>query len=88
MTGAPIQIRKPRVTGAIRELAARRGVGITDAVADAVDDALRRLDRLDEAEVQRRLAEVRRIVEEFNALPVVGPLLTDDDLYDEDGFPK
>jgi hypothetical protein len=88
MTDAPIQIRKPRVTEAIRKLAARRGVGITDAVAEAVDDALRRLDRVDEAEMQRRLARIRRAVDEFNALPVVGPMLTDDDLYGEDGFPK
>jgi len=38
--------------------------------------------------VQRRLAAVRDIVERFNALPVVGPLLTDADIYDEDGLPK
>jgi hypothetical protein len=88
MTDQPIQIRKPRVAEAIRKLAARRGVGITDAVAEAVDDALRRLDRVDEAEMQRRLARIRRAVDEFNALPIVGPILTDDDLYDEDGFPK
>jgi hypothetical protein len=88
MTDQPIQIRKPRVAEAIRKLAARRGVGITDAVAEAVDDALRRLDRVDEAEMQRRLARIRRAVDEFNALPVVGRILTDDDLYDEDGFPK
>jgi hypothetical protein len=88
MTDAPIQIRKPRVTRAIRKLAAQRGVAITDAVADAVDDALRRLERIDEAEIQKRLEAVRRIAAEFNALPTVGPMLADDDLYDEDGLPK
>jgi hypothetical protein len=43
---------------------------------------------VDEAEVERRLRVIRELVTQFNALPVVGPLLTDDDLYDEDGLPK
>jgi hypothetical protein len=53
-----------------------------------VNDALRRLDREHEAEVRRRLETARRLVADFNALPVVGPLLTDADIYDEDGLPK
>jgi hypothetical protein len=43
---------------------------------------------VDEAEVERRIAAARDIVARFNALPVVGPLLTDEDLYDEEGLPK
>ncbi|HEY1426934.1 MAG TPA: type II toxin-antitoxin system VapB family antitoxin [Caulobacteraceae bacterium] len=88
MNDAPIQIRNPEVTRAIRALAERKGQPITEAVAEVVLAELRRLEGVDEAEVQRRLRAVDDIVRRFNALPVVGPLLTDDDLYDDDGFPK
>jgi hypothetical protein len=88
MKDAPIQIRNPEVTRAIRALAERKGQPITEAVAEVVLAELRRLEGVDEAEVQRRLRAVDDIVRRFNALPVVGPLLTDDDLYDDDGFPK
>ncbi len=88
MTDAPIQIRKPEVTRAIRALAEKKGQPITDVVAEAVNTELQRLEAAGEAEVQRRLALIEDAVARFNALPVLGPLLTDDDLYDEDGFPK
>jgi hypothetical protein len=88
MNDAPIQIRNPEVTKAIRALAQKRGLPITEAVAEAVKAELKRLEGLREAEVQRRLAAIHEAVERFNALPIVGPLLTDDDLYDEDGLPK
>lgn len=41
-----------------------------------------------ETEIQAKLAAVEEIVSHFNSLPIFGPLLTDDDLYDEDGLPK
>ncbi len=88
MSDAPIQIRNPEVVRAIRRLAAKRGKPITDTLGEVVGAELNRIDCVDEAQVQRRLVAARRIVAEFSALPVVGPLLTDDDLYDEDGFPK
>jgi hypothetical protein len=88
MNDAPIQIRNPEVVRALRRLAAKKGKPITDTVGELVGAELSRIDRVDDAEVQRRLKAARRIVAEFNALPVVGPLLTDDDLYDEDGLPK
>jgi hypothetical protein len=88
MNDAPIQIRNPDVVRAIRRLAEETGRPITEAVGAAVQAELRRLEAIDEAEVQRRLQAVRDIVDRFNALPVVGPPLTDEDLYDEDGLPK
>jgi hypothetical protein len=88
MSDAPIQIRNPEVVRAIRRLAAKRGKPITDTLGELVGAELSRIDCVDEVEVQRRLRAVDDIVTRFNALPVVGPLLTDDDLYDEDGFPK
>jgi hypothetical protein len=88
MNDAPIQIRNPEVVRAIRRLAEKRGRPITDTLGELVGAELDRLERVDEAEVQRRLRAVEDIVRRFNALPVVGPLLTDDDLYDEDGLPR
>lgn len=86
MTEAPVQIRKPAVARKIRELAAATGRPITDAVDAAVDEALRKARRVDD--IEARAKRVDDIVRRFNALPIVGPLLTDEDLYDKDGFPK
>ena len=88
MNDAPIQIRNPEVTRAIRALAEKKGQPITDVVAEAVNAELERLEDVRKTEAQRRLALIEDAVTRFNALPVVGPLLADDDLYDEDGFPK
>jgi hypothetical protein len=88
MTDHPIQIRNPDVVRAIREVAAKRGQPITEALGDMAKAELSRLASDEEARVQDRLRIIRESVERFNALPIVGPLLTDDDLYDEDGLPK
>jgi len=88
MNDAPIQIRNPEVVRAIRALAEKTGKPITATVAEAVDAALQRQDVVDDREVQQRLRAIHEAVERFHALPVIGPTLTDDDLYDEDGFPK
>lgn len=85
---APIQIRKPRAVELVREVAARRGQSITEAVEALAEEELRRADAEREAEIERKLAEVRKIVERFNALPKVGPPLTDEDLYGPDGLPR
>ncbi|HEY3800558.1 MAG TPA: type II toxin-antitoxin system VapB family antitoxin [Caulobacteraceae bacterium] len=88
MTDAPIQFRRPAVVRAMRELAARTGRPITDAVGDLVQAEVRRLSEVDDAEYRRRRALIHDAVARFQALPVVGPRLTDDDLYDDDGLPK
>jgi len=41
-----------------------------------------------EQERDRKLQAMRDAVARIQELPIVGPLLTDDDLYDEDGLPK
>jgi hypothetical protein len=85
---APIQIRNPEVVRDIRLLAELMHQPITDVVAEAVRAKLAEAQRAREAviaERRRRVAEVRA---EIAALPIVGELLTDDDLYDEDGLPR
>lgn len=88
MNDVPIQIRNPDVVRAIRQLAAERRQPITEVIGEVVNAELSRIKAGRGAEVQRRLAAIQDAVERFNALPVIGPLLTDDDLYDEDGLPK
>ncbi len=82
MTG-PVNIRRPDVVNDIPELASLKRVSLTVAVAGAVKAELVRA-----REIDTRRQDVRHLVEKFHALPRIGPPLTDDDLYDEDGFPR
>ena len=85
---APVQIRKPDVAERLRNMALREGLSITELVDQMAREREARPDEARRAEIERKIAAVNEIVREFNALPVLGPLLTDDDIYDEDGFPK
>lgn len=85
---APVQIRKPEVAERLRELARLEGKSITDLVDEMVRERDERLVASREAAIQAKIAAVEEIVREFNALPILGPLLTDDDIYDENGLPK
>jgi antitoxin VapB len=85
---APIQIRREDVANDIRALAELMKVSITDAVAEAVRLKLvEEKAKVEAARLEKR-KRVRQLVEEFRSLPNVGPMLTDADLYDEDGLPK
>lgn len=85
---APVQIRKSDTVERLRRLAALEGKTITELVDEMARERDERLTADRETQIQRKIAEVNEIVAHFQALPVVGPLLTDDDLYDEDGLPK
>ncbi|NBW07778.1 MAG: ribbon-helix-helix protein, CopG family [Caulobacteraceae bacterium] len=85
---APVQIRKPEVAERLRELARLEGKSITDLVEEMVRERDERLVARREEDIAVRRHAVQEAVRRFNALPVVGPLLTDADLYDEDGLPK
>ena len=85
---APVQIRKSDTVERLRWLAALEGKTITDLVDEMVRERDRRFAIRSEAEVQRRIAAAEETVRRFQALPIVGPLLTDDDLYGEDGLPR
>ena len=86
MTATPVQIRKEDVVRDIRELASLTGQPITEAVAAAVRSELQRARR--SSDIEERSRAIREIVRRFHELPIVGPPLTDDDLYDEDGLPR
>lgn len=85
---APVQIRKADTVERLRRLAALEGKSITELVDEMVRERDERLTADREAEIQRKIAAACEIVAHFNSLPIVGPLLTDDDLYDEYGLPK
>ena len=83
MSMATMNIKDPEVRELALELARIRGVSMTEAVRQAVIEALRHHRQNDEDYVARgvRLAEAVRAVS-------TEPVLTDDDLYDEWGLPK
>jgi len=88
MNDVPIQIRNPEVVRAIRTLAEQTGRPITEAVGLAVNAEIERRQLTDAAERDRRLRNMREAVRQFRESPIIGPLLTDDDIYDADGLPR
>ena len=84
----PIQIKRPDVTDAVRALAALTGVSITDAIGNAVRGQLA-IERVkSDAKLMLRRKAAEAALAELRSLPVIGPELTDDDLYDSQGLPK
>ena len=82
----PIQIRKEDVVRDIREAAALTRRPITDVVGEGVRLVLERERRRAGAGARER--EIDQLLAELRALPKLGPMPTDADFYDEDGFPK
>jgi len=85
---APVQIRKFDTVERLRRLAALEGKSITDLVDEMVRERDERTTAARDANVAERRRGIEEAVRRFNALPIVGPLLSDDDMYDEDGLPK
>jgi hypothetical protein len=83
----PIQIRRERVVRNIRELADLTQLPITDAVDTAVQNELARARRR-MTPAQERERRIDEVLARIRALPRTGEVLTDEDLYDEDGFPR
>jgi hypothetical protein len=88
MKSAPIQIRNDAVVRDIRELSALIGEPITETVARAVGEKLERERRSKALARERQNREIDALIKRVKQLPIVGPELTDDDLYDEDGMPR
>jgi antitoxin VapB len=98
--GTPqLNIKDAKTTAMVRELAELTGETQTEAVRKAVEQRLHReKSERDEHDLQRNAqkrlefekawAEIRRIQDEVRALRLADNMLTDDDLYDENGLPK
>jgi hypothetical protein len=85
---SPIQIRRPETVESIRALAQLTGQSVTDAIETAVKTQLAIETVKADAELARKREDAERILAEIRRLPIVGPTLTDRDLYDENGLPK
>ena len=72
----------------VRALSALLGVSLTDAIHEAVKERLtkKRAEVRAEREAGHRRAD--EILKEIWAMPRIGPVLTDADLYDDEGMPK
>jgi hypothetical protein len=84
----PIQIKRAEVTAQIRELAALMDVSLTDAVQKAVSVQLAAERARASLERTKRRASADQILDRIRSYPVIGPALTDEDLYDAEGLPK
>lgn len=82
----PIQIKRPEVTADIRTLAALTGASITDAIATAVKAQLAVEKVKADAGLRKRRKAAEKALAELRRLPVTGPVLTDEDLYDASGI--
>jgi hypothetical protein len=83
----PLYIRDGDVKTLADTLAAREGVTITEAVREALQEKLCRLEAEREAEVTEKIRRTLEIVTEMRSLPDLRPGFTDKDLYDEEGNP-
>jgi hypothetical protein len=98
--GTPqLNIKDAETTALVRELAELTGETRTEAVRKSVRERLdrergtrgREAERKaadKQKEYEKTLAEVRKIQAEVKALGLDKNMLTDDDLYDENGLPK
>ena len=83
MTVATMNIKDPEVRALAERLAARRRTTMTDAVRQALSEAIEREDSRREGMAERLLDIARRAREISDE-----PILTDADLYDEWGVPR
>lgn len=82
-------IKKPEAEAKIRELAARTGESLTEAIERSVEERLARLPpRRKKGRIDR--AKLAEILAYFDSLPKINEELTDDEIvgYDENGLPK
>jgi antitoxin VapB len=79
-----IHVRDPETDALVRELARRRGIGITEAIREAVDEALKSERPLVAVE-EREAAlweRLKPLLDKVDALPRTG-LTVDKQFYDE-----
>lgn len=83
----PLSIKHPEADRLARELAARTGESLTEAVIKALKERLQR--EAGKARVRRLSDELGRIGARCAALPVLDDRAADEIIgYDEDGLPR
>lgn len=80
-------IKKPEAEAKIRELAARTGESLTEAIERSVEERLARLPARKKGRIDRKKLAV--LLAYFDSLPVDDPRSPDDIIgYDENGVPR
>lgn len=80
-----LNIKDPKTDKLVRRLARTEGVSITEAVLNATEERLRRIEQqADDTYVDDIMAIARRVA----AYPVADNRSLEDMLYDENGLPK
>jgi antitoxin VapB len=83
-----LNIRDPEVHRLARAVAEATGETMTEAVKAALRDRLAKVDRVDDAERQRRVEALLAMGRRFRELPIEDPRPIDEILaYDENGLP-
>lgn len=83
-----LSIRNPETDRLARELADATGETITEAISNALKERLERVrPAQSEEDIERKMAEARALIDEFQK-HFVGPVVSDDEIYDEFGDPR
>lgn len=81
-----LSIKNEETERLVRELARRRGIGVTTAIRLAVSNELAKTS-ITRKNPQQMLAAVREIQESWREFPPIDMKEMDEFLYDEDGLP-
>jgi hypothetical protein len=83
-----LNIKDPKTTALVTELAQLTGRSKTEAIRLAVEAAIAREKAGKQEEIARKIARIHDIVARGRTLVRPEDMLTDDDMYDENGLPK
>ena len=84
-----LSIKNDEVERMIRALAARRHMPMTEALRQLLAEEEARAAEAQAAEIETKVAAIRRIQQEIAAMPTISDM-TDDEIlgYDENGIPS
>jgi antitoxin VapB len=83
-----LSIKNDEVEGKVRRLAEATGLGVTEAIDQAVTEKLARLDKVKEADIQAKLKALDAIIDKYGPFPPLDQKAIDEELYDENGLPR
>jgi antitoxin VapB len=83
-----LSIKNDETERLVRELARRKGVGVTTAIRLAVTNELATTPTPEANDFEERWQRIREIQERAAKLPIINPEVNADDwMYDENGLP-
>ncbi len=84
-----LSVKNAEVERMLRELAGRRGVGMTEALRQVLAEELERVESARKLDVEARFRAAMAIAREVAAMPDISEM-TDDQIlgYDENGIPS